>query len=166
MQGRACSATASCYESEKQSAICILRGPPSPPPVRCMAGLGTDCSTWEADLLVSVCSFDENGTKLKLIHRTSTGGIPGALVPFRGQLLAGIGSALRLYEASARHEASCRQEEAAEKGRAPQPGDTHLHAQHSGRPHLCGRPSGALPTHDRAASGRCVLSFGSLLHCS
>ena len=44
-------------------------------------------------------SFVENGTKLKLIHRTSTGAIPGALTPFRGLLLAGVGSSLRLYEA-------------------------------------------------------------------
>lgn len=48
-----------------------------------------------------VCSFTDNGSKLKLIHRTSTGGIPGAMTPFRGQLLAGVGSALRLYEAGA-----------------------------------------------------------------
>ena len=33
------------------------------------------------------------------MHRTATGGIPGALTGLKGKLLAGIGSTLRVYEA-------------------------------------------------------------------
>lgn len=38
-------------------------------------------------------------TALELIHSTPVGGIPGALSPFRGKLLAGIGRTIRLYDA-------------------------------------------------------------------
>ena len=38
-------------------------------------------------------------TALELIHSTPVGGIPGALCAFRGKLLAGIGSTIRLYDA-------------------------------------------------------------------
>lgn len=35
---------------------------------------------------------------MELIHKTPTGGIPGALTAYKGRLLAGIGSALRIYD--------------------------------------------------------------------
>ncbi|KAK9814939.1 hypothetical protein WJX73_002520 [Symbiochloris irregularis] len=41
----------------------------------------------------------DNGRRLSLVHRTPVGGIPGALSPFKGRLLAGVGSALRIYDA-------------------------------------------------------------------
>lgn len=35
---------------------------------------------------------------LELIHKTPVGGIPSALVPYKGRLLAGVGGALRIYD--------------------------------------------------------------------
>jgi len=35
---------------------------------------------------------------LALVHKTALGGIPGALVPFQGRLLAGVGPSLRLLD--------------------------------------------------------------------
>ncbi|KAK9916752.1 hypothetical protein WJX75_006568 [Coccomyxa subellipsoidea] len=43
--------------------------------------------------------FKDNGRQLELIHKTPTGGIPGALAAFKGRLLAGVGATLRIYEA-------------------------------------------------------------------
>ncbi|CAL5225226.1 g8014 [Coccomyxa viridis] len=43
--------------------------------------------------------FKDSGRQLELVHRTATGGIPGALTGLKGKLLAGIGSTLRVYEA-------------------------------------------------------------------
>lgn len=43
--------------------------------------------------------FKDAGRRLELIHKTATGGIPGALAPFKGRLLAGVGSTLRIYDA-------------------------------------------------------------------
>ena len=41
----------------------------------------------------------DSGKRLELVHRTPVGGVPGALAPFRGRLLAGVGATLRIYEA-------------------------------------------------------------------
>ena len=39
-----------------------------------------------------------DGRSLELIHKTAVGGIPGALVAYKGRLLAGVGNALRIYD--------------------------------------------------------------------
>ena len=41
----------------------------------------------------------DSGKRLELVHKTPVGGVPGALAPFRGRLLAGVGATLRIYEA-------------------------------------------------------------------
>ena len=42
---------------------------------------------------------DENGSKfLNFIHRTRVEEVPGALCPFQGRLLAGVGNELRIYD--------------------------------------------------------------------
>eukprot|EP00013_Stygamoeba_regulata_P021128 CAMPEP_0177656048 /NCGR_PEP_ID=MMETSP0447-20121125/15324_1 /TAXON_ID=0 /ORGANISM="Stygamoeba regulata, Strain BSH-02190019" /LENGTH=1277 /DNA_ID=CAMNT_0019160071 /DNA_START=120 /DNA_END=3953 /DNA_ORIENTATION=+ len=38
------------------------------------------------------------GTALELVHSTEVEDVPGALVPFQGRLLAGVGSTLRIYD--------------------------------------------------------------------
>lgn len=40
----------------------------------------------------------KEGKVLELIHKTAVGGIPGALTAYKGRLLAGVGSALRIYD--------------------------------------------------------------------
>jgi splicing factor 3B subunit 3 len=40
----------------------------------------------------------KEGRTLELIHKIAVGGIPGALAAFKGRLLAGVGSALRIYD--------------------------------------------------------------------
>lgn len=35
---------------------------------------------------------------MELVHKTPVGGIPGALTAYKGRLLAGVGSALRIYD--------------------------------------------------------------------
>lgn len=40
----------------------------------------------------------DQGQRLELLHKTQVEGIPGALVAFKGRLLAGVGPVLRLYE--------------------------------------------------------------------
>lgn len=41
----------------------------------------------------------DNGRRLSLVHRTPVGGIPGAMTAFKGRLLVGVNSALRIYDA-------------------------------------------------------------------
>ena len=43
-------------------------------------------------------SLLDGGSRLELVHKTQLEAIPGALAPFKGRLLAGVGPALRLYE--------------------------------------------------------------------
>jgi hypothetical protein len=43
-------------------------------------------------------SILDDGARLELVHKTQVEGIPGALAPFRGRLLAGVGPVLRLFE--------------------------------------------------------------------
>ncbi|WIA12061.1 hypothetical protein OEZ85_012138 [Tetradesmus obliquus] len=40
----------------------------------------------------------DRGARLELLHKTQLEGIPGALVAFKGRLLAGVGPVLRLFE--------------------------------------------------------------------
>ena len=54
------------------------------------------------DGYIRIYRFKENGRRLELVHRTPVGGIPGALAPFKGRLLAGVGAALRIYDAGKR----------------------------------------------------------------
>ena len=64
-------------------------------------------SMWGINRVVFMCAegyirlyrFKDNGRQLELIHKTPTGGIPGALAAFKGRLLAGVGATLRIYEA-------------------------------------------------------------------
>jgi splicing factor 3B subunit 3 len=42
--------------------------------------------------------FTENGTKLELLHSTPCEDIPMAFGEYRGRLIAGVGSILRVYE--------------------------------------------------------------------
>ena len=52
-----------------------------------------------AEGYIRVYAFRDSGRRLQLVHRTVVGGIPGALTGFKGRLLAGVGAALRVYEA-------------------------------------------------------------------
>eukprot|EP00210_Caulerpa_lentillifera_P002872 g2742.t1 len=47
---------------------------------------------------ISVYRLTEDGTGFRFIHKTQVEGIPMALCGFRGKLLAGIGTSLRMYE--------------------------------------------------------------------
>jgi splicing factor 3B subunit 3 len=47
---------------------------------------------------IIVYKLSPAGDQLELVHRTSVEDIPGALVPFQGRLLAGIGKHLRIYD--------------------------------------------------------------------
>ncbi|GMH39601.1 hypothetical protein BSKO_07499 [Bryopsis sp. KO-2023] len=47
---------------------------------------------------IRVYRFLENGQELELVHKTPVEGIPLALSAFKGKLLAGIGTSLRMYE--------------------------------------------------------------------
>jgi hypothetical protein len=50
-------------------------------------------------LLVPLCRrILDRGARLELLHKTQLEGIPGALVAFKGRLLAGVGPVLRLFE--------------------------------------------------------------------
>jgi splicing factor 3B subunit 3 len=40
----------------------------------------------------------DQGSRLELLHKTQVEGIPGALTPFKGRLLAGVGSLLRMFD--------------------------------------------------------------------
>lgn len=40
----------------------------------------------------------DNGRRLELMHKTQLEGIPGAMVAFKGRLLCGVGSTLRLFD--------------------------------------------------------------------
>lgn len=40
----------------------------------------------------------KEGRGLELIHKTPVGGIPSALAPYKGRLLAGVGGDLRIYD--------------------------------------------------------------------
>lgn len=48
--------------------------------------------------LVPPARILDRGTRLELLHKTQVEGIPGALAPFKGKLLAGVGPVLRMYE--------------------------------------------------------------------
>ncbi len=52
-----------------------------------------------AEGYLRVYRIRDSGKRLELVHRTPAGGVPGALVPFKGRLLAGVGATLRIYEA-------------------------------------------------------------------
>jgi splicing factor 3B subunit 3 len=39
-----------------------------------------------------------DGRSFELVHKTAVGAVPGALAPFKGRLLAGCGSTLRIYD--------------------------------------------------------------------
>ena len=39
-----------------------------------------------------------NGESLDLVHKTPVDDLPGAIVPFQGRVLVGIGKCLRIYE--------------------------------------------------------------------
>jgi len=43
-------------------------------------------------------SILDDGARLELMHKTQIEGIPGALTPFKGRLLVGVGPALRLFD--------------------------------------------------------------------
>jgi hypothetical protein len=43
-------------------------------------------------------SILDDGSRLELLHKTQLEGIPGALAPFKGRLLAGVGPVLRLFD--------------------------------------------------------------------
>lgn len=47
---------------------------------------------------VRVYQVFERGTKLQLLHSTEVNGVPRAMAAFKGKLLVGVGSALRLYD--------------------------------------------------------------------
>lgn len=49
-------------------------------------------------MLLCVHRLDDAGTRLELLHSTPVEGIPGALTPFKGRLMAGVGPVLRLYD--------------------------------------------------------------------
>ena len=38
------------------------------------------------------------GSKLELLHKTTVDNVPGALCPFQGRLLIGVGRFLRVYD--------------------------------------------------------------------
>jgi hypothetical protein len=52
-----------------------------------------------AEGYLRVYRIRDSGKRLELVHRTPAGGVPGALAPFKGRLLAGVGATLRIYEA-------------------------------------------------------------------
>jgi splicing factor 3B subunit 3 len=47
---------------------------------------------------IHVYRMTEAGRKLELLHKTAVDEVPGALCPFQGRLLAGVGSVLRIYD--------------------------------------------------------------------
>jgi splicing factor 3B subunit 3 len=47
---------------------------------------------------IHVYRLSEGGTKFELIHKTEVTDIPGAMTPYQGRLLAGVGNILRLYD--------------------------------------------------------------------
>lgn len=47
---------------------------------------------------IYVYKFQDNGKKLEMVERTEVNGIPTALAPYHGRLLAGIGNTLVLYD--------------------------------------------------------------------
>lgn len=61
--------------------------------------LSFHCHCGCAEGFIRLYRFKDAGRRLELIHKTATGGIPGALAPFKGRLLAGVGSTLRIYDA-------------------------------------------------------------------
>eukprot|EP00891_Asterochloris_glomerata_P004111 jgi/Astpho2/4111/e_gw1.00063.10.1_t len=51
-----------------------------------------------ADGYVRLYRFVDNGRRLEMVHITSVAGIPGAMAGFKGRLLVGVNSILRLYD--------------------------------------------------------------------
>ena len=51
-----------------------------------------------ADGYVRLYRFIDNGRRLEMVHITSVAGIPGAMAGFKGRLLVGVNSILRLYD--------------------------------------------------------------------
>ena len=51
-----------------------------------------------ADGYVRLYRFTDNGRRLEMVHITSVAGIPGAMAGFKGRLLVGVNSILRLYD--------------------------------------------------------------------
>jgi len=47
---------------------------------------------------IHVYRMTENNTKLSLVHKTPVDDVPGALCPFQGRLLVGVGHLLRIYD--------------------------------------------------------------------
>ena len=64
-----------------------------------MRGLCPDSAYGCAEGYLRVYRICDSGKRLELVHRTPVGGVPGALAPFKGRLLAGVGATLRIYEA-------------------------------------------------------------------
>lgn len=51
-----------------------------------------------ADGFVRVYRLSEDGKTLELLHKTSVGGVPGAMSEFKGRLVVGVDNLLRLYD--------------------------------------------------------------------
>lgn len=66
--------------------MCFLSETPQTPPVPSPGGF------------LRLYRFTNAGQTLELVHKTPVEGIPGALAPFKGRLLAGIGATLRLFD--------------------------------------------------------------------
>lgn len=49
-------------------------------------------------LTVGNFQVTENGTKLELLHKTPVEEVPGAITPFQGRVLIGVGKFLRIYD--------------------------------------------------------------------
>ncbi|KAK9824249.1 hypothetical protein WJX72_008915 [[Myrmecia] bisecta] len=47
---------------------------------------------------IRIYRFQDQGKALELVHKTPVGGIPGALIAFKGRLLCGIDATLRMYD--------------------------------------------------------------------
>ena len=42
--------------------------------------------------------FLDGGRRIELVHKTAVEGVPGAMAAFKGRLLVGVDSSLRLYD--------------------------------------------------------------------
>ena len=47
---------------------------------------------------IRIYALEEGGRSLRLLHKTRVDGVPGALASFKGRLLAGIETTVRLYD--------------------------------------------------------------------